>query len=157
MKLAKSAVLSLALLLLAACGTPSRFEGPEALRAVGDDILIAVCTDASATELDVSTRQADVADDWLPIWREAGVHNFSAGDTMTLGQTPEGMVTAVLDPAPEIREGTSIKIRLSLLAPGESVIVAWFEPLATIALPTDEWLHPDGSTSMEPCDRTGQH
>jgi hypothetical protein len=129
---------------LSGCLPFDRFDGPVAIRSSDGVIEVAFCTSLSVTELYIEVRQN--GDDWQPVLDVKGNSLIRSGSTFRVDTPPEGFEG---DPLSQPTLGPRVEVSVLAVSPADDLIAGFSSDGA--GLPTDSWLHPDRSTTQQPC------
>ena len=146
-------VLVVPLILLTGCvqgPKVSRFQDPIAIRQNDGTISIAVCRDVSPQKFLADFRNVPNGEDWKPFVKGEGEAAISAGTIIELTSLPDGLDYTVSN-QPDFSPGTDFEVFLLPPEgqPGKLIALFTLDPAEVV--PTDSWLHPDGSTTADPC------
>ncbi|MCO5294361.1 MAG: hypothetical protein M9882_05595 [Homoserinimonas sp.] len=142
-----SAMLVLLTLGLSGCTVPAK----TAARLIDGKFVFVSCQDFTYDTISVASTDYD---DWnagyTEQWRATGIASVSAGDEITYGVTPGGLVNAI-GPfrLPLAHHKIDVYLRYTPITNSPGEVVGLFD---SRKLSSDYWLRGDGSQDDKPCD-----
>jgi hypothetical protein len=144
-----ASVAAAALLVLLVSGCEDFALGPMAIKRDGASLLVAVCVDVDLVGVYAEEQNNSEGIRSAKFFEASGSARVTAG-TIFSSDAPWSGLTSTVQSAPDLRAGSDILYQLDTpTATAESQ--AHFL-IGSGGLSSSEWLHPDGSTTTQPCD-----
>jgi hypothetical protein len=143
---AMSTLVVTAALALAACD-PNMFQGPVAVRAVADDLQVAVCTEGTIDSLVALERVAVPQRKWVEFWSSSQRVVIDYSETFIGGRAQDGVAIGSYR-RPDLSPGTEYDFQLMQ---GERVVASAVLSVPAEGVPSSDWLQSDGSITTDAC------
>jgi len=119
--------------------------GPGAFSRSGNHLLFAVCQDMVAEQM---FGEAETPDGSIMFLSVEGELALRRGDVLKGGVVPAGMRGEFHDV--DLNSINSLNVRV--VGPDDDFVFGYGSSFGGIQIPSDGWLHPDGSITAEPCE-----
>jgi hypothetical protein len=132
---------------LGACDPIVDKHAPVAVQLINSNFRVAVCASGQIAGVLVQTRGPLSFEDWATVWDADGEYVIGIGEILESADVPPGLVANVWN--------------IPVVDAGDRVVIAIAGPVLHIGteftvpkggIPSDRWLHPDGSTTSSPCE-----
>lgn len=140
-------------LLLARCGyfLPfDHFDSPISIKRDGNSFLFAICRDVTTGRIFASERNVSRDIERYRFLDASGRASISAGTVLSPESIPPSLAVDTAQ-KPEMLAGSEYLITIVSVDGKSGGMVSGFILREDQELPTDVWLHVDGSTTEEPC------
>ncbi|MEQ1736973.1 MAG: hypothetical protein ABL886_11300 [Rhodoglobus sp.] len=143
-------IVTLGVLFLSACDSPNMNQGPVAIARSSNGFEIAVCSDIDAASIQVFFREDAGTGRWETVWDAEGLVEISTGEILTATSVAERFDTVSLLRTPALGPASGIEVLILSAASSTKNVTATFD-LRDSTDDSSKWIHPDGSSSDEPC------
>ncbi len=134
----------LLVLSVSACDPYRNFQGPVAVRVVGGEVQLAVCTDVEVGLVYVLFHGAD---DASAEWEAVGLASFRSGEVITAESLREMYEHPRIEQPPDAIESVEVLLQ----RPNERNNVTVILPIEGAPTSPDDWLQSDGRWTTQKC------
>lgn len=125
---------------------------PVAIQRNGTHLVVTICADIVVDYVHLEERNLRQDLPWSTFWEFTDTMNLRTGDVLSTNPSATAPIDEEVRKDPHMDEGDQIRVLIAHPGPGTPhVSVDSIFYVTEERLIEDAWLHPDGSTTEEPC------